>query len=142
MKIRGKRSPDFAHRLRLACDGHAHCPPLHQGRLTWLRARLAQKGLNVSVESIRKWLDGESRPKQEKCEVLAQVLGIDAARLYMGIGPANEERSSTPPSLARTPVLPIAIRDGVIVEISGLPLDLSQAEATKLANILLAHAMS
>jgi transcriptional regulator with XRE-family HTH domain len=115
---------------------------LHQGRLTWLKQQLAERALKVSVESIRKWLEGEGRPKQEKCEKLAQVLGVDATWLYMGSGVASDKVGNAEANFARAPVLPIAIRDNLVVEISGLPLDLSKAEATKLANVLLAHAVA
>jgi hypothetical protein len=38
--------------------------------------------------------------------------------------------------------LPIALRQDVVVRVFGLPFDLSQAEAQKIANIILAHAPS
>jgi hypothetical protein len=39
-------------------------------------------------------------------------------------------------------ILPIALRANLIVQIAGLPFDLTQAEAKKIANIILAHALS
>ena len=38
-------------------------------------------------------------------------------------------------------ILPIALRQGLTVQIAHLPFDLTKAEATKIANIILAHAM-
>jgi transcriptional regulator with XRE-family HTH domain len=139
-------SPRFAERLRQACDDHPSCPPLHQGRQTWLRDELGAVGLKVSVESIRKWLSGEGRPKQEKCEALARLLNVDASWLYMG-SHENVENQSKPLKLNLKPspdaeaVLPVAIRTGSVVQIVGLPFDLTRSEAQKLANIILAHAM-
>jgi hypothetical protein len=38
-------------------------------------------------------------------------------------------------------VLPIALRPDLTIQIAGLPFDLTIAEAKKLANIILAHAL-
>lgn len=38
-------------------------------------------------------------------------------------------------------VLPVAIRPDLVVQIAGLPHDLSQSEAQRLANIIMAHAL-
>lgn len=141
MEIKGTRSPNFARRLRKACDDNEECPPLHHGRLVWLQERLTEGGVKISVESARKWLDGEGRPRQDKCEQLARILEVDASWLYMGRKGARSKERDASPSPSRAPVLPIAIRDGVVVEISGLPLDLNAQEASKIANVVLAHAV-
>ena len=145
---RPKRSPEFAERFNDACDRYHDCRPLHQGRLTWIRSRLKEEGLHVSLESVRKWLSGEGRPRQEKCEKLATILDVDGAWLYMGrddsgvrgkVQPEhmNHEITDNRRDLA---VIPITVRPNVVIQVSGLPLDLTNREAQRIANIIIAHA--
>jgi hypothetical protein len=134
------RSPQFSARLQAACDAHASCPLLNKGRLTWLQAQLREQGLLVSVEAVRKWLSGEGRPRQDTCEKLAAVLQTDAVELYMGCGSALPITNAADIMPAEQ-ILPIAVRDGVVVRITGLPLDLTTSEATRIANIVKAHAL-
>ena len=83
------RDPEFARRLESAMDQHPHAPPRHHGRLSWLKNELAKKPyeIDVSVETTRKWLAGESRPRPKKMERLAELLQVDPAWLAMGIDP-------------------------------------------------------
>jgi hypothetical protein len=136
------RFPNFAARLSAACDEHPDCPPLHKGRQVWLRAQLAREGLFVSVEGIRKWLAGESRPKEENAEKLARVLTKDAHWLRTGQllrrDTQTEDEKSAPFALA--PSLNIGLRPGLSVDIRGLPMDLTKAEAARLGAVLSAWA--
>lgn len=136
------RFPNFANRLSTACDEHPDCPPLHKGRQVWLRAQLAREGLFVSVEGIRKWLAGETRPKEENGEKLARVLGKDAHWLRTGKllqgGAKPEDVKPAPYSLA--PPLNVGLRPGLSVDIRGLPMDLTKAEAARLGAVLSAWA--
>ncbi len=50
-------------------------------------------------------------------------------------------RPSDPIPTHAVQVLPISIRSDLIVKIAGLPHDLTQSEARKIANIVMAHAM-
>ena len=80
------RDPKFAHRLKSACDGHPHVPPLHRGRLTWIRGSLIKDfDLNVSVETVRKWFAGEAKPRPDKTAMLAELLQVDISWLQIGI---------------------------------------------------------
>lgn len=80
------RDPEFGKRLSQACDANFHCPPMHKGRLTWVAAELASRFKEkVSVESVRKWLAGETKPRRNKSAMLAELLSVDAVWLYMGI---------------------------------------------------------
>jgi len=47
---------------------------------------------------------------------------------------------SVAPPLSAVQILPIAIRPNLTVQIAGLPFDLTELEAKKIANIILAHA--
>lgn len=144
------RSPQFASRLQQACDNHERCPPLHKGRLTWLRDGLVKKGLPVTIESVRKWLAGDGRPRQHRSEELAHLLGVDATWLYMGTGePDLATGGDTAESVSNRELpqdvdltLPIAIRSNLTVKVLGLPFDLTAAEANKIANVIVAHAAS
>lgn len=84
--------PEFARRLNQACDQHPHCPPLHRGRLGWVREQLAKAGGTASNETVRKWLEGENKPRQEKGVLLAQILEVDDAWLLLGYAPEMSPR--------------------------------------------------
>ena len=61
---------------------------------------------------------------------------VDMAR------PADPPPPGSSSALSRisSEILPIPIREGLTVQIAHLPFDLTKAEATKIANIILAHA--
>ena len=143
MDIVPAKTPQFAERLVRACDIHPKCPRLHQGRQVWLKKKLSDEGLIVSTEAIRKWLSGEGRPKHENVIPLAKVLNVSAS--WLSLGAAKLAPVAPPEGVKETaeeaPSLPILIRPGMVVEIRGLPIDLTKAEATKVANIVLAHAV-
>jgi transcriptional regulator with XRE-family HTH domain len=84
---------EFAKRLNMACDSNPHCPPLHQGRLTWLRNELKRQigsKVSVSIETVRKWFSGDSKPRTDKLRHIAQLLKIDEAWLSLGTIPELE----------------------------------------------------
>lgn len=60
--------------------------------------------------------------------------------------PRNDSGATSPPHPQLRPVpavqvLPIALRPDLVVQIAGLPHDLTKAEAQRIANIVLAHAI-
>ncbi len=80
------RDAAFAKRLTSACDANPHCPPLHKGRLTWIKTELKRRfRQEVSVETARKWFAGEAKPRQEKVAMLAELLMVDVSWLSLGI---------------------------------------------------------
>jgi transcriptional regulator with XRE-family HTH domain len=82
------RDAGYAQRLALACDRSDQCPPLHQGRLVWVVAQLQERfGLDVTTETVRKWMHGEAKPRLDKNSKLAELLGVDPVWLYQGIDP-------------------------------------------------------
>lgn len=82
-----KRDTEFARRLQSACDGNANVPPLHQGRLTYLQKEMESRfNENVSVETVRKWMSGETIPRAGRASMLAQILEVDAVWLEVGGG--------------------------------------------------------
>ncbi len=77
--------PEFAHRMQLACDQNPNVPPLNYGRLTWFTRQFEERfGVEVTVETIRKWAAGESKPRTKAMAQLAEILGVDDAWLTLG----------------------------------------------------------
>jgi len=87
------RDAGYAQRLTLACDRSDHCPPLHQGRLVWIMNELGKQfDVDVTTETVRKWLHGEAKPRLDKNNKLAELLRVDPVWLYQGIDPALSPR--------------------------------------------------
>lgn len=84
--------PEFGRRLNQACDQHPHCPPLHHGRLQWIRSEMQKRGQPISIESVHKWLRGDNKAGQRYCEVLAEVLGVDPGWLMLGYAPEMQPK--------------------------------------------------
>lgn len=76
------KDADFAKRLAQACDQHELVPAYGYGRQTWIKEKM-----KVSHEAVRKWVNGESRPRPAKMKELAGLLGVDEAWLSLGIEP-------------------------------------------------------
>lgn len=75
----------FAGRLEEACQRNPHVPEKNYGQLTWLKRQLEERHNEaVSLETVRKWLAGESRPRPDKIRLLAELLDVDEAWLSLG----------------------------------------------------------
>lgn len=87
---------DLSDRITKACDGNAYCPPKHQGRYGWIRNELKSlNGTEVTIETVRKWIQGEARPRHDKLASLAQILGVDEGWLAYGAdNPTPRERAA------------------------------------------------
>lgn len=79
-----QRHPAFAARLNESADKHPYVPRLGAGRLTYVRERLSNMGITVSLEAVRRWFAGEALPRPEYGSALAQVLGVDSHWLLEG----------------------------------------------------------
>ncbi|HEV7228981.1 hypothetical protein [Brevundimonas sp.] len=84
----------FAGRLTQACD-KAGVPPLHHGRLGWLREKVVESGDQVTVEGVRKWLAGEVFPRPKKVKILAKALAVDEGWLHSGATSGMAETSAS-----------------------------------------------
>lgn len=73
---------NFYLRLKQACDDNRLIPEKGAGRQVWLA-----KKLHVSEEAVRKWFTGEARPRVDKMDSLAALLGVDSAWLSLGVSP-------------------------------------------------------
>lgn len=88
----GTREKAFARRLDKALTAHPRSPAAY-GRNTWLLRELAHQNINVSNETIRKWLAGEAMPRRDKMAALAKTLRVDETWLAMGVQPISGETS-------------------------------------------------
>ncbi len=139
----------FGERLNIACDLHPECPELNKGRLVWIKDQFNRDNLQtISLETVRKWVSGEVWPRRSKLDRLAQILLVDVVWLETGFAiepSANVEdgpSTKTGDILQKEPVVEIQIRTDKTVSISGIPLDLTASEARRIANVIIAHAIS
>lgn len=78
---------DFAQRLKQACDSNSTIPELGRGR----QVHIAKK-MDVSQEAVRRWLEGESKPRPQLMKKLAEMLRVDEAWLSIGSEPTLGRR--------------------------------------------------
>lgn len=133
------RNPDtFADRLAAACDNHPKAPADY-GRQAWVRRELGRIGIDVSATAVTNWFNGYTQASPGLMAKLAQVLGVDVNWLSAAEG--GQSDSTQAPVVTykeETFDFPIPLRPGLVVNVRGLPLDISETEARKLANVLLA----
>ena len=86
------RDPDFAKRLTQACDALPLIPPKHSGRQSWIQREMTKAGEEITSETVRKWFQGEAKPRPDKVAKLAQILQVDVSWLSLGVGAAVEPR--------------------------------------------------
>lgn len=111
-KIRIVRDAPFAQRLAKAADHHPHVPPIAQGRLSWFRDHFkADHGVDISLETVRKWFYGEAKPRPDKMTMLAQMLEVDEGWLSLGREPELQPREQK----ARN-----AVADGAVNLLAGI----------------------
>lgn len=148
-----RRTPaaEFSRRFRLACDESAHVPPKHDGRYVYIIAEYERRTQETfAAESVRKWHEGLAMPRPAKIAILAEILGCNAVWLQTGHGDRHEPLPTRSPlistSLAdistnsfETTIVPIPLRPGLTIEVHDLPNDLTQSEAKKIANVILAY---
>ncbi len=133
------RNPDtFADRLAAACDQHPKAPADY-GRQAWVRRELARLGGDVSATAVTNWFKGYTKAGPELMSKLAQVLGVKATWLSAADDAQSEGVLDPVVSYkVNTFDFPIPLRPGLVVNVRGVPLDISEGEARKLANVLLA----
>lgn len=142
--VKRARAREFAERFRRACDDSPSVPAKHEGRYVFIVKQFAERtGDTISTETVRKWHEGETAPRQEKISVLAEILGVPAVWLQMGL-----VQNGSGPTLVQQKVeddwdgtIRVPIRPGTVIRVANVPADLTQAEAQRLANIILAHAV-
>jgi hypothetical protein len=109
---------------------------------------LRDLGEDVSSTAVSNWFAGSTQARPALVDKLAQILEADPAWLATGAGRGpQQERSSgkSADNVAKSPAvetvdIPVPIRPGVVVRLTGIPNDLTSSEARKLANVVLALA--
>lgn len=86
---------DLAKRFESAFDHSDRAPAFNHGRLEWVSSQLANHGIVASKETVRKWISGQAHPRRAKMKILAKILNVDPAWLYLGSGSSDtsEERN-------------------------------------------------
>lgn len=105
------RDPEFAKRLTQACDALSLIPPKHSGRQSWIQREMTKAGEEISSETVRKWFQGEAKPRPDKVAKLAQILQVDVSWLSLGVNAAVEPRQRTVRN---------AMADGAVNVVAGL----------------------
>jgi hypothetical protein len=76
----------FARRLNKVLEESDLIPAYNQGRYTWITEQLKQQfNVEVTRETVRKWVWGETIPRNEKMRALAKLFDVDEGWLAFGI---------------------------------------------------------
>ena len=76
----------FARRLNQVVEEGDLLPPYNQGRYIWISEQLRRQfGVEVTRETVRKWVSGETVPRNEKLRALAKLFNVDEGWLAFGI---------------------------------------------------------
>lgn len=79
------KHPEFGLRFKQACDGNPDIPPVNFGRLGHFRKEFERRfGEDVTVESVRKWMADETRPREDAMRKLAEILEVEVTWLSLG----------------------------------------------------------
>lgn len=78
-KVVSPKMTTFAQRLQMACSDHPDIPDYGKGLQTELAKRM-----KVSQEAVRKWLAGDSQPRQPAMIRLAKMLDVEYVWLALG----------------------------------------------------------
>jgi hypothetical protein len=83
---------EFAARLTQAIEAYPLAPPTPHGRLTWLQRELERQGTKVSINTVHKWVNGMSRPREDKVRDISRLLKVDEVWLALGRKPVEGQR--------------------------------------------------
>lgn len=82
-KLKDQIKMTFALRLRDAYGRSPQTPKGH-GTYVWVRDRLAELGVDVTAETVRRWFAGMVMPRSDAMQALASVVGVHAGFLAHG----------------------------------------------------------
>lgn len=71
------KHPEMARKIQRAIDLNGQIPPLQYGQYPWFVARFKERGLEISTEHVRKWVQGISAPSKQNRLTLSEVLNVD-----------------------------------------------------------------
>lgn len=79
---------EFSERFRSAVEGHPLAPATPHGRQKWVLEKLKlETGLQVSPNTMSKWVNGHAMPRADSIRKIAQVLKVDEVWLALGRKP-------------------------------------------------------
>ena len=117
---------------------------LHSKKYNTSSLNVYKSRTNAAIKDFERWLADPLafKPQSNKTE----KSGLKAPKKKAGgeFGPLGTIATATatqPIQQASANVFPIQIREGLVVRIHGLPFDLTQAEAERIANVVKAMAM-
>lgn len=120
---------EFSARFKQACDDNPRIPKINfgEGRLSYLRSKLAEIGVDVTLQSVSRWYNGLAVPRDHRLVSLANILEVSPEWLRYGVE-TNEIKSQS----AGTTKHFYNLRPDFEV-ILNLPGDLTEREAERLA---------
>ena len=74
----------FAKRLQTAFENNPNIPPKYHNERGYICDQMRKSGAPVTVETVRKWLEGETLPTLDKIEPLAKILRVEPSLLAFG----------------------------------------------------------
>ena len=123
--------------------GHLHGKKYSQGSVATYKSRL-----QTSLDDFKRYLENPMgfravRPMKDGAVTKSKKIKLrkpqQNAATESSSTPSSVQNSSTPNELAN--ILPIPLRSDLTVHIRGLPFDLTQAEAERIANVVKAMAV-
>jgi transcriptional regulator with XRE-family HTH domain len=91
---------DFAKRLNDACDEAVPKIVSGRGRIAELRRRVSEQGKDLSGESVRKWLSGDTIPSMDNIRFIATALNVLADWLLTSRGDRYPTTRAKAPAIA------------------------------------------
>ena len=74
----------FGIRMKQSCDANSEIPNMNDGRLVWIKNRISDEGLAVSMQTVMRWYYGAAMPRQKKLILLSKILGVSPSWLSLG----------------------------------------------------------
>lgn len=82
-QIKDQIKQTFALRLRDAYGRSPHTPKGH-GTYVWVKERMAERGVEVTAETVRRWFAGMVMPRSDAMQALAGIVGVNPGFLAHG----------------------------------------------------------
>lgn len=99
------KNQEFSDRLNAILDAIPDVPPKNAGRINWLQNHIKKScNINLSKESVRKWLSGDSMPYIKRLGPIAKSLNTTTEYL---IGEHNNMRAGYDKDNQPTPVMEV-----------------------------------
>lgn len=114
----------FARRMKQACDANSDVPAMNDGRLVWMRQRIENEGIEVSLQTVMRWYYGAAMPRQKKLIMLSKILGVSPSWLSLG----RDERTKVDTSSRRISTEGAVNALAGLMQIAGVPCAFPEAD--------------